>query len=300
MLDQREADVIGRAHDLRWRETQLAKREQIVADLVEQQSTVDEFLFDYDGEPPPPGKHQYRRRDENYEERRGAKTPPDIRDDTNPPRKKGAMKRRRRSSTPNQEVNIEENSIQVSSEDSVTTIVEESIPTIIEETPAEEQEDSIVEEVFKEADASEVAANGANAPEERRRSSTVSQHENVVPTDIRKARQQLGISKGRRSTGNPNQPQQTVGMMAEARIERVRRVSQPPSPKKRHVFTFERRESQRRESRKSDDMLSLHSESNSSRMSGPGGDRRSSMAKKSTPPRERGGKPRASYEKHDD
>mmetsp|Transcript_42222 Transcript_42222/g.76173 ORF Transcript_42222/g.76173 Transcript_42222/m.76173 type:complete len:730 (+) Transcript_42222:210-2399(+) len=274
VLGQREADVIGRAHELRRREMQLVKREQIIADLVDEQSTVDDFFLEYDE--PPPEKHQRRRQNENREPMK--KTLPGIRDDSNPPRKKGARKRRRRSprdgrpSTPN-EVNIERTSMRAS--------FGESIPTIVEETPADEQEDSIVEEVFKEAKASESAANNADTVNNRKSS-------NIVPTDIHKARQQLGISKSkkneRRTSSNRIQHDNNT---AETRIE-TRRISQAPSPKKRHVFTFERRESQITHNG--------HSESKSHTMPGMG-DSRGRI--KATPTRERK-EPRASNEKHDD
>ena len=277
VLGQREADVIGWAHELRRGEMQLVKREQIMADLVDQQSTVDDFLFDFEYEEHPPEKHQRRRQNENREPMK--KTLPDIRDDSNPPRKKVARKRRRRSprdgrpSTPN-EVNIEQTSMRAS--------FGESIPTIVEETPADEQEDSTVEEVFKEAKASESAANNADTVNNERKSS------NIVPTDIHKARQQLGISKSkkneRRTSSNRIQHDNNT---AETRIE-TRRISQAPSPKKRHVFTFERRESQITHN--------LHSGSKSHNLPGMG-DGRGRI--KATPTRERK-EPRASHEKHDD
>lgn len=285
-LGQREADVVGRAHELRRREVQLARRERVVAELEEQHSLVDDLLGDYndDEESRPPEKH---RRRHNYTGRRKEQQTtgnalPNVREDANSHRPKGARKRRRRSpqkrrpSTPQQQEDTEQKKTL-----RAPSFGEGSITTIAEETPAEEQEDSIVEEVFKEADASEAAARGGTDVAGRRRGSSI-----VVPTDVRRARQQLGISKSlksrveRRSTFQKlTKEESTPG----TRLETTRRISQPPPPKQRHVFTFERRESQRGNV---DGLLRAGS--------------KAFIGASPTPNREKDKKSRVSYEKHDD
>jgi len=285
-LSQREADVIGRAHELRRREIQLAKREQALADLEERHSLVDDFLGDYfDDEPPREKHHRRRRRIEKHKDQPIKQTLPDLRVDSDPTRPKGARKRRRRRSplegrpsTPKDRVNDEQDSMRAHS-------FGESIPTIEEETPLEEQEDSIVEEVFKEADASEFPVNSADAVDEKKDS--IASNNSVAPTDVQKARKQLGISKSkeREKRRSAIRKQQLGETLAGTEIETVRRVSQPPPPKQRHVFAFEKRESHIR----SEQMLRSESKASPGR-----------RMTSSTPTRERDNKPRASYEKHDD
>lgn len=285
-LGQREADVIGRAHELRRREIQLAKREQALAELEEQHSLVDDFLGDYDDDEPPREKHHRRcPRIEKHKDQPIKQTLPDLRVESDPTRPKGARKRRRRRSplegrpsTPKDRVNDEQDSMR-------TYSFGESIPTIEEETPLEEQEDSIVEEVFKEADASGFPVNSADAVDEKK--NYTASNNSVAPTDVQKARKQLGISKSkeREKRRSAIRKQELGETLAGTRMETARRVSQPPPPKQRHVFAFEKRESHIRNEQM------LRSESKAS----PG--RRMTS---STPTRERDKKPRASYEKHDD
>merc|ERR1711957_368428 len=144
---------------------------------------------------------------------------------------------------------------------------------IMEETPVDEQEDSIVEEVFREAEAAVPDADATEPTRERKYS--------LVPTDVLRARQALGMAKAKNLVARSREDKK----LAATRIER--RVSQPPPPKKRHVFTFETRESQgsRRDH--------LHVEASMSQRALPG-------IPKAAPARNWEKRPRASHERPDD
>ena len=140
------------------------------------------------------------------------------------------------------EVNVERNSMRAA--------LGEIIPTIIEESPADEHEedqsssDDSDNETAPMSSLADSTALDAIVKQSAGCSGVVISNENV-PADINKVRQQLGISKSktavpRRSTIKLNK--QDNEATAQPRIER--RISQPPPPKERHVFTFERRDTQ--------------------------------------------------------
>lgn len=236
VLNQREAVVIGRAQELRRREIHLVKREHVLAETMEQQQSTTEDDLHSEHEEPPPEKQ--RRQNEEEPTRKAL---PDVRDAKYPPRKKGTRKRRRRcqrdgSSTSNQ-MNAKKNPMR-------SSFGEGPIPTIVEETPADEDdrqdEQSTEGGDDAESKSRESAAHDIGECSVEERISSAASGNSLIPTDIHKARQSLGMAKRkasqRRSTSDTKQKDETA--------PRETIIAQTPSPKKRHVFTFERQDVQ--------------------------------------------------------
>ncbi|KAL9179916.1 hypothetical protein ACHAXT_007886 [Thalassiosira profunda] len=245
-LEQREAVVVARAQALRKREMEIARREKVVAELEqESQSAVDDLLSEYEEEPAP----ETQRPDSASKDAGGeTSTLPEVRTASNPPRKKGGRKRRRRNprdgSCQKTDTGSEEESTSLPEQDAEQTLLRassfgESIPTIVEET----DEQSAAEEDTPGSDsAAHSMGRDANGS-----ASSVTADKRIAPTNIDEARARLGIPKKTKKkaqdTSLPRRPSnrrpQHTGT-AESR-----RTSPSPSPgKKRHVFTFERRETQ--------------------------------------------------------
>jgi len=257
VLSRREKDVISRAHELRRREVQIAKREKVLSDKeneqCQQSSTATAVASDTTPLPPPlpPSPSVLNTDDEsehdisttpstkNEEEEKMSSiktTLPAVqivRRDTSSNlsiKLKHPRKRRRRGHGNNMN-SIDRDSMRASFKQSTPTIVEE------EETPADNDNDQCVVN-----DGESVGECSVDREEAK-----VSNNSEII--DIHKARQSLGLVKvkGRDSTqGNNEQPWRSRMLkhqqQQDEHIVPSQMVSSSPHQSitpKRHVFAFE-------------------------------------------------------------
>lgn len=215
VLKQREAAVTGWSRQLRRREIELVQREQMIADAEQQSTKATHPSLHQDPHPEKQRKHL------NEKTEAIKQTPPDVSASIFPPFKEKYRKRtrspRRGIPTPIQ-TNNDQNSIRVS--------FGECTPTIVEEAPAEECEDDLDEQKSIEGidDAGKY---------------------HFTPTDIHKVSQSLGIVESKRKEAQNISERTPKNQQDDSTLEARTIVSTPElEPKKRHVFTFERKAAQ--------------------------------------------------------
>ena len=262
VLKQREAAVIENVHELRRREMQLVKREQMIADTEEQQpfdmmeqkqptqAIAEESSSSSEPEHDrhvvaeesnePQGPVDEPESDESpslAEAKKSASSLPSVavrRDAlSNPPRKKNPRKRRRqnprgcRSGLPSNQMNDVDRKNSIRSSLCTSTIVEETASIDVQTTSSvsfDEEDDSV------EADSGECLSVEENHD-------AVSSSYQII--DIHKARKSLGIVKPKIPLMNSNVANKQQSEEPTATISSPSSAAQSTVLSKRHVFSFE-------------------------------------------------------------
>ena len=262
VLSKRETYVIEKAHELRRKEIQLAKLER---ELSSHESSTEDLISELQTSP---SHHQHR--DQNKNKNKNVEKGHKMNNIPNLHRRKAARKRRRSSGESEENISTNSNYLdepRVDEGNLTRNSFGDRVPTIVEETNSACDEN----EEFSEKD---------NRNVQKPSGSNCVVIENAAGAKGAKISDDKNDEKVK-----PHQMTQPVNVLKNLRTSEKTARTPVPSPKQRHVFTFEKKVLQEKR---------LSAKSNT-RMSDIG--KRDELA---TPDQDRGRKSKVSHDKHDD